>query len=218
MSDVVSHRQHVEPGAAVEVDELRQRELSVAPGRVGVQLEEQGLGHPPQLRRKLHRSGRRLWIHTAPQPGRYAHARACGAATLGRVIVSLHVATGAVGGAIVGSRRGSLPLGLLLHLAGDRLPHQDIGDRRFEIGSGIAAVLLLALVRGPLDPAVTGALAASSPDLEHVVRLPRPSGRKLFPSHRFRGWHRAGGVSARAQLLVAGFLIGSVLRPRVDPP
>jgi hypothetical protein len=117
----------------------------------------------------------------------------------------------------VGSRRHALPLGLLLHLAGDRMPHQDIGDRRFEIGSGIAAVLLLALVRGPFDPAVTGALAASSPDLEHVLGLPRPKGRKLFPSHRFHGWHRSGGVPAWAQLLAAGFLIGSVLRPRRAP-
>jgi hypothetical protein len=118
---------------------------------------------------------------------------------------------------LVGSRRRSLPLGLVLHLAGDRMPHQDIADRRFEIGSGVAAVVLLALVRGPLDPAVAGALAASSPDLEHVLRLPRPKGRKLFPSHRFRGWHRSGGAPAWAQLLVAGFLIGSVLRARLTP-
>jgi hypothetical protein len=133
------------------------------------------------------------------------------------LIVSLHVATGAVGGALVGSRRRSLPLGLALHLAGDRMPHQDIGDRRFEIGSGIVAVVLLGLVRGPFDPAVTGALAASCPDLEHVLRLPRPRGRKLFPSHRFHGWHRGGGLPAWAQLLVAGFLIGSVLGPRLTP-
>jgi len=130
------------------------------------------------------------------------------------LIVSLHVATGAVGGALVGSRRRSLPLGLVLHLAGDRMPHHDIADRRFEIGSGIAAVVLLALVRGPFDPAVTGALAASCPDVEHVFPLPRPRGRKLFPSHRFRGWHRAGGAPAWGQLLVAGYLIGTLLRPR----
>jgi hypothetical protein len=130
------------------------------------------------------------------------------------VIVSLHVATGAAGGALVGSRRGSLALGPLLHLAGDRMPHQDIGDRHFEIGSGIAAVVLLAAARGPLDPAVTGALAAALPDVEHVFRLPRPGGRKLFPSHRVRGWHRAGGVSAPAQLLLAGLLLGLLLRRR----
>jgi hypothetical protein len=128
------------------------------------------------------------------------------------VIVSLHVATDALGGSLVGSRRASLPLGLLLHLAGDRMPHHDIGDRRFEIGSGAALVLLLAAARGPLDPAVSGALAASSPDIEHVLRLPRPGGRKLFPSHRFHGWHRSGGVSAPAQLVVAGFFIGLLLR------
>jgi hypothetical protein len=130
------------------------------------------------------------------------------------LIVSLHVATGAVGGALAGSRRRSVPLGLVLHLAGDRMPHHDIGDRRFEIGSGIAAVVLLALVRGPFDPAVTGALAASCPDIEHVVRLPRPRGRQLFPSHRFHGWHRSGGVPAPVQLLVAGYLIGAVASAR----
>jgi hypothetical protein len=130
------------------------------------------------------------------------------------VIVSLHVATGAVGGAVVRSRLGSLPLGMLLHLAGDRMPHGDIADRRFEVGSGIAAVLLLAAVRGPLDPAVTGALAASAPDLEHLFRLPRPGGRKLFPSHRLHGWHRSGGLPAPIQLLTAGFLIGLLLRRR----
>ena len=127
------------------------------------------------------------------------------------MIVSLHVATGAVGGALAGSRRASLALGPLLHLAGDRMPHHDIADRRFEIASGAAAVLLLAAVRGPLDPAVTGALAASLPDVEHVYRLPRPGGRKLFPSHRVHGWHRVGGVSAATQLLVAGFLLGLLL-------
>jgi hypothetical protein len=130
------------------------------------------------------------------------------------VIVSLHVATGAAGGALAGSRGAALALGPLLHLAGDRLPHQDIADRRFEIGSGVAGVLLLAATRGPLDPAVAGALAASAPDLEHVFRFPRPGGRKLFPSHRLRGWHRAGGVSASAQLLLAGFLLGLLLLPR----
>jgi hypothetical protein len=94
------------------------------------------------------------------------------------------------------------------------MPHQDIPDRAFEIRSGIAAVLLLAAVRGPFDPAVSGALAASCPDVEHVFRLPRPGGRKLFPSHRFRGWHRSGGLPAPAQLLLAGFLIGRVLSSR----
>ena len=130
------------------------------------------------------------------------------------MIVSLHVATGAAGGAVVGSRRASLALGPLLHLLGDRLPHHDLPDRRFEIGSGIAAVLALAAVRGPLDPAVTGALAASVPDLEHVLRFPRPGGRKLFPSHRLRGWHRSGGLSGPAQLLLAGFLLGLLLHRR----
>jgi hypothetical protein len=127
------------------------------------------------------------------------------------VIVSLHVATGALGGALTRSRRGALLLGPVLHAAGDRLPHWDIRSRRFELLSGVGAIAAIALVRGPLDPATLGAVAGSAPDLEHVLPLPRPGGRKLFPSHRVHGWHRAGGLSTRAQLLAAGVLLGIVL-------
>ena len=124
----------------------------------------------------------------------------------------MHVATGAVGGLLAGSRAGAVLVGPILHLIGDRMPHEDIASRRFEIASGVGGVLALALVRGPLDPATVGAVAAAAPDLEHVVRLPRPGGRKLFPSHRVSGWHRIGGVPASAQLLIAGALLGAVLR------
>jgi hypothetical protein len=130
------------------------------------------------------------------------------------VIVSLHVATGALGGVLAGTRARALALGPLLHFVGDRVPHQDIASRRFEVLSGAVEVLAVAIVRGARDPAVVGALAASLPDVEHVVRLPQPGGRKLFPAHRIRGWHHEGGVSARAQLLVAGVLLGAVLSAR----
>jgi len=123
----------------------------------------------------------------------------------------MHVATGALGGTLTGSRVGALLVGPVLHFLGDRMPHEDIASRRFEVTSGALGVLALAVVRGPLDPATIGAVASAAPDLEHVVRLPRPGGRKLFPSHRIPGWHRPGGVSARAQLLIAGILLGAVL-------
>ena len=123
----------------------------------------------------------------------------------------MHVATGALGGALTGSRFGALVVGPVLHFLGDRMPHEDIASRRFEVTSGALGVLALAVVRGPLDPATIGAVASAAPDLEHVVRLPRPGGRKLFPSHRIPGWHRPGGISARAQLLIAGILLGAVL-------
>jgi hypothetical protein len=128
------------------------------------------------------------------------------------VIVSLHVATGAAAGAAAGSRLGALVLGALAHLAGDRVPHRDIESRRFEIGSGVALLALLVTARGPGDPAVVGALAASAPDLEHVLPLPRPGGRKLFPSHRLHGWHRTGGLPAWVQLLSAGLIVGVLVR------
>jgi hypothetical protein len=126
------------------------------------------------------------------------------------VIVSLHVATGGVVGALSGSRGRALLLGLAAHAAGDAVPHQDVASRRFETLSGIGGLVLLAAARGPLDPAVVGAAAAAVPDVEHVLPLPRPGGRKLFPSHRVRGWHKAGGLPASVQLLAAGALIGAL--------
>ena len=75
---------------------------------------------------------------------------------------------------------------------------------------GVLCKRLLAV----LSLAVAATLAASAPDLEHVIRLPRPGGRKLFPSHRIPGWHQAGGVPAWAQLLVAGAIVGYLLGSR----
>jgi hypothetical protein len=128
------------------------------------------------------------------------------------VIVSLHVATGAAAGAASGSRLAALLLGPMLHLAGDRLPHRDIASRRFEIGSGLACLALLAARRGPLDPATFGAAASSAPDLEHILPFLRPGGRKLF--HGRRGWHRSGRFPAQLQLLLAGAIVGALVAPR----
>jgi hypothetical protein len=130
------------------------------------------------------------------------------------VIVALHVATGALGGALAGSRWRAVALGPLLHFAGDVTPHYDIASRNFEQWSGVAALALVAVTRGPLDPATIGAAAASAPDLEHVLPVPRLGGRKLFPSHRIRGLHRAGGLSTAVQLLAAGAILGAVVGPR----
>jgi hypothetical protein len=128
------------------------------------------------------------------------------------MIVSLHAATGATAGAAARSPVLAALLGVPLHLAGDRVPHEDIHDRRFEIGSGLAIVALFAARRGLTDPATVGAVAACAPDVEHVVRLPRPGGSKLF--HGRRGWHREGRLSAAAQLLLAGVLTGRLLAGR----
>jgi hypothetical protein len=128
------------------------------------------------------------------------------------VIVSLHVATGAAAGAASGSRIAAVLVGPILHLAGDRLPHRDIGSRSFEIGSGLACLALLAARRGLLDPATLGAAASSAPDLEHVVPWLRPHGRKLF--HGRHGWHRSGRLPTDVQLLLAGMTIGALIAPR----
>jgi hypothetical protein len=127
------------------------------------------------------------------------------------MIVSLHVATGAALGAAVRSRPLALLLGPPLHLAGDRVPHEDIPDRGFEIGSGLVALGLLAARRGPFDAAVLGGAAASMPDLEHVVPGLRIRGQKVF--HRGGGRH-GFGISAQTQLLLAGTLVGLLLGRR----
>jgi hypothetical protein len=124
------------------------------------------------------------------------------------VIVAVHVASGAVAGALVPSRRAAVAVGLALHALGDRIPHYDIGWRRFEVASGAGGLLLIAATNGPLARTTLGALAASVPDVEHVLPLPRPGGRKLFPSHRVPGWHRSGGVPASVQVLAAGVALG----------
>ena len=128
------------------------------------------------------------------------------------MIVSLHVATGAAAGAASDSRLAAILLGPILHLAGDRMPHQDIGSRRFEIGSGVFCLALLAGKRGLLDPATLGAAACSAPDLEHVVPLLRPRGSKLF--HDRLGWHRSGRFPSGLQLLLAGAIVGALIAPR----
>jgi hypothetical protein len=130
------------------------------------------------------------------------------------VIVSLHVASGAAVGVAAPSRRSALLLGALAHALGDRVPHQDIWNRRFELWSGAAALGAVAARHGPFDAVTLAAVAGSAPDVEHVLRLPRPGGRKLFPSHRIRGWHRTGGIPDWAQLLAAGVILGAVLAPR----
>jgi len=127
------------------------------------------------------------------------------------VIVSLHVATGAALGAAVRSRPLAVLLGPPLHVAGDRVPHEDIPDRSFEIGSGLLALGLLAAFRGPLDPAVLGGAAAALPDLEHLVPWLRPGGEKVF--HRGGGRHGAG-ISVETQLVLAGTIVGLLLTRR----
>jgi hypothetical protein len=134
-----------------------------------------------------------------------------GGAIIESVIVSLHVALGGAAGALVRSRPLALLLGPPLHMAGDRVPHEDIPDRSFEAGSGLVALGLLAALRGPLDPAVLGGAATAMPDLEHVAPWLRVRGKTLF--HRGRGRHGAG-ISVEAQLVFAGAVVGFLLTRR----
>ena len=128
------------------------------------------------------------------------------------MISSLHVATGAVAGAMAGSRVRAAALAPLLHFALDVVPHEDIPSHRFELATAGGALAALALERGPLDSATLGALLSAAPDLEHLRRFPRPGGRKLFPSHWFPARHRGRRVPVWAQLATAAVLLALVLR------
>jgi len=125
------------------------------------------------------------------------------------MIVALHAALGAAVGAAGRSRPAAVALGVASHLAADAVPHRDFASRRFELASGLAAIGLLAVRRGLGDPATVGAVAGTIPDLEHVVRLPRPGGSKLL--HDARGWHRSGSFQPDAQLLLAAVLLAPLL-------
>jgi hypothetical protein len=125
------------------------------------------------------------------------------------MIVLLHVATGGCVGLLTRSRLAAVLLGPPVHLAADWIPHEDIADRRFEIGSGLVGIGLLAVRRGPFDPVTLGAASSSAPDLEHVLPRLRPGGRKLF--HQGEGVGQLGGLPASFQLLLAGVIVGWLL-------
>jgi hypothetical protein len=131
------------------------------------------------------------------------------------VIVAMHVASGGAAGALARSPGRAVLLGFAVHVLGDAIPHRDF-SRRFEIGSGVGLLALLAAGRGLLDPAVVGAAACAAPDLEHVLPLPKLGGRGVFPSHRFATWHRAGGISAPAQLCAAVVIVGLLVLHRKE--
>lgn len=124
----------------------------------------------------------------------------------------MHVAAGAAAGALAGSRGQAIALGLGLHGVQDAIPHHDIPSHGFETVSGLALLTVLALRRGLFDPATLGGAACAAPDLEHVLPLPRPGGRELYPSHRVDGWHQEGGFPAWAQLAAAGVIVALVVR------
>ncbi len=133
------------------------------------------------------------------------------------MIVAAHVALGAAAGAVLGSRGGAIAAGLALHGAQDAVPHEDIHSHGFEAASGCALLAWLAFRRGPFDPAVLGAAACAAPDLEHVLPLPKPGGRDLYPSHRVEGWHREGGLPALLQLAVSLVIVALLTRRRKEP-
>lgn len=126
----------------------------------------------------------------------------------------MHVATGALAGALTGDRAGAAAAGLALHAAGDAIPHEDFESLQVETGLGLALLAVLALRRGFTDPAVVGAAFSAAPDLEHVIPFPGHNLPKLFPSHRLDGWHRSGGISPGLQLAASLVIVGALVLGR----
>jgi hypothetical protein len=127
------------------------------------------------------------------------------------MIVAMHVATGALAGALAGDRAAAAVAGVALHAAGDAVPHEDFESLELETGLGLALLAALAIRRGFTDPAVIGAAFSAAPDLEHVIPHPGHERPKLFPSHRLDGWHRGGGISAPLQLAAALAIVGALV-------
>lgn len=123
----------------------------------------------------------------------------------------MHVATGALAGAVTGDRAAAAVAGLALHAAGDAIPHEDFESLQLETGLGLALIAALAIRRGFTDPAVIGAVFSAAPDLEHVLPRPGHDRPKLFPSHRIDGWHRSGGISAPLQLAASLVIVGALV-------
>ena len=123
----------------------------------------------------------------------------------------MHVATGALAGAVTGDRAAAAVAGLALHAAGDAIPHEDFESLQLETGLGLALIAALAIRRGFTDPAVVGAVFSAAPDLEHVLPRPGHDRPKLFPSHRIDGWHRSGGISAPLQLAASLVIVGALV-------
>jgi hypothetical protein len=133
------------------------------------------------------------------------------------MIVAMHVASGALAGALAGDRAAAAVTGVALHAVGDAVPHDDFGSLEVETGLGLALLAALAIRRGFTDPAVIGAAFSAAPDLEHVLPHPGHERPKLFPSHRLDGWHRGGGVSAPLQLAAAVVIVGALCLRRKEP-
>jgi hypothetical protein len=132
------------------------------------------------------------------------------------MIVAMHVASGALAGALTGDRAAAAVAGVALHAVGDAVPHDDFGSLEVETGLGLALLAALAIRRGLSDPAVIGAAFSAAPDLEHVLPRPGHERPKLFPSHRLDGWHRGGGLSAPLQLAAAAVIVGALCLQRKE--
>src|SRR5687767_1353113 len=101
---------------------------------------------------------------------------------------SVHAALGAALGKRIGNTPLAFAAGVASHLAGDVVPHHDMGPLEAPLVFGTVA--LMAYKHGWKSPQFFGAVGAILPDFEHIPaelrkdpRRHEPMEEKLFPTH-----------------------------------
>lgn len=125
-----------------------------------------------------------------------------------------HVATGALAGRRCDGPLAAFVAGMTTHAVMDVAPHGEVHDEAFEMVSGAAGVVAIALRHGWRSPITLGAIGAIVPDMEHIpphVGIPLPA---LFPTHRIgaiHGWeHKPLAIPAWLQAILGGAIIGAL--------
>lgn len=95
-----------------------------------------------------------------------------------------HMLVGAAAGLATGNAPLGAAVGLASHTLFDAYPHHDyhrLGWGLFDLATGLTLAVLVVLPHGA--SAMSGAIAASIPDLEVVLKKALPGWRLVSPSH-----------------------------------
>jgi hypothetical protein len=139
---------------------------------------------------------------------------------------SVHAAIGAAIGSRVSSKPLAFALGLASHLAGDAVPHHDMGP--IETPLVFATMARVAQQHGWNSPQFWGALGGILPDFEHIPAELRkdpsrfePMPQKIFPTHnglvKHARWKfgETSGIAMQVALYLGGlYLAGTLGRER----
>lgn len=126
----------------------------------------------------------------------------------------VHVLLGAAVGSLFSKRSTAFLAGVISHLVGDILPHQE-APPQIDVPLSLCTLSALIAQYGPHSPICWGALGGTCPDVEHILTSLGVIQKKdrLFPTHEGRfGFlpHSVGGRPPKdtVQVFLAG---GSLL-------